>query len=410
MRFLFTTSNWRGNYFCMVPLGWALQAAGHQVRVACPPEQADAIAHAGLVPVPVLEGLDVMRLERMARYSEALAGEHPLLPLHPVTGRPVSRLDEFDPEAAWPPFWEQTLASMRRSCDNAVGFAREYRPDLVVWDLMSEEGALAAAVTGVPAVFHPPGMYGTVEIVDGEDMSPGDPSGSFPRHGLGRWGRGDIGYVLDPSPPSVHPPVGDALRLPVRYVPYNGPGAMPDWVLDRPRRPRVSLIWGNAATAMYGTQVPALRYAIDAALAAGAEVVLTAGAAQVEALGTLPDRVRVLRDFPIHLLLPTSDVIIHQGSANGLMPAAAAGVPQLSLALSVDQVLPSERLARTGAVVTLRGLTAGPAEIRSAVEALLTDPRYAAAADRVRAEMAAQPSPAQLVATLERLAGHLIPV
>ncbi|SBT42838.1 nucleotide disphospho-sugar-binding domain-containing protein [Micromonospora auratinigra] len=409
MRILLTVSNWRGNYYCTVPLAWALQAAGHEVRVACVPEQAGAVTEAGLVPVPVLHGPDVMLLERLTRYGEARAAGAQLPP-HPLTGEPVDDPDAFDLDAAWSRVWDETLETMRRSGDAAVALARAWRPDLVLWDLMSEEGALAAEVTGVPAVFHPPGLFGTVEIVDGEDMSPGDPAGSFARHGLGSWGRDRIRYVVDPSPRSVALPMPGATRLSVRYLPYNGPGAMPPWVLDRPARPRVCVIWGNAATAMWGTRMPALRDAVDAAVAAGADVVLTAGDRQVDALGELPPQVRVLRNFPVHMLLATSDVVVHHGSANSLMPAAAAGVPQLSLAVSNDMELVSGRLAGTGAVLTLPARHAAPDEIHRALHALLHDPAHREAAHAVRDEMAGQPAPADLVGPLERLArtGELV--
>src|SRR4051794_38737813 len=102
MRVLFTASNSGGHYFCMIPLGWALQAAGHEVRVACPPTQAAAIYSAGLIPVPVLDGIDLEYWARLTRYQEAVAGtlNLPGMPMHPDTGERVSDLGEFDVAAA----------------------------------------------------------------------------------------------------------------------------------------------------------------------------------------------------------------------------------------------------------------------------------------------------------------------
>ncbi|NUS82192.1 MAG: glycosyltransferase, partial [Streptomyces sp.] len=53
MRVLFTTWSSGGHLAPMVPLARAFLAAGHQVRVAVPSGCAAAVAHAGLVPVPV---------------------------------------------------------------------------------------------------------------------------------------------------------------------------------------------------------------------------------------------------------------------------------------------------------------------------------------------------------------------
>jgi len=409
MRVLFTTTSWRGSYFCLVPLAWALQAAGHEVRLACSPEQSEPIRHAGLVPVPSLEALDIMRMERMARYAQACAAPNaPASPpvLHPLTGRPVRDLAEFDVAGESPAFWEECRKIFGRNTDAAVCLVENWRPALVVHDLMSPEGALAARVAGVPSVYHSPGMFGTAEEGEeaGTELTPDDPGGACQRHGIEPWDRSQIEYALDPSPAAVAPPFGSALRIPVRYVPYNGPGAMPMWTLERPTRPRVCLIWGNSATAIFGPRVPALRHAVDAVLALGAELLLTAGREQVAGLGPLPPTVRVLENFPLHLLLGGCDLVIHQGSVNGLMTAAAAGLPQLALGLTDDQQIIGERFARTGAGRVLPGLSAGRAEIEQTIRALLADPRFRAAARETAAGMAASPAPADLVPLLERLA------
>jgi UDP:flavonoid glycosyltransferase YjiC (YdhE family) len=401
MRALFTTSNWPGHWFCMVPLGWALQAAGHEVRVACPPEQADRISTAGLIPVPVLSGPDMMLMARLGNYVDAVMGKRTLpgLPPHPITGEPVASLDEFDLATEGPRIGEQIGEGLRRSGDAAVALARSWSPDLVFNDMTAEEGQLAAAALGVPAVHCTPGLYGTVEPADGVDLGPADPTGAFPRHGLGDWDRSHIRYVLDPTPESVPLPFGDATRMPVRYLPYNGAGELPDWAVLPADRPRVTVIWGSSVD-----PAPALHTAIRTAVDAGAEVLLTVSPEHLAVLGDLPDAVRVLQQFPLHLLLATSDAIIHHGSGNSLMTAAAAGVPQVALPNNDDQIPVSRRLAETGAVVALPALAATADEVRTAVRAVLEDDVYRKAARRVREEIEAQPAPADLVPALEHLA------
>ncbi|MGW0534416.1 nucleotide disphospho-sugar-binding domain-containing protein [Streptomyces sp. NPDC003032] len=410
MRVLFTVSNWGGHYFCMVPLGWALQAAGHDVRVACPPAQAGAVREAGLIPVPVLESPDLTYWARLTRYQEAVEGRSPLpgLPPHPVTGRPLKDLAEFDAAGAAARFWAEMPGVIERSYDAAVAFGRAWRPDLVVHDLLAPEGALVARLAGVPAVYHSLGLFGAAETEHGVDLGLEDPTGSFARHGAEPWDRTQISHVIDPSPDGALPPHGTALRLPVRYVPYNGPGASPPWLHEPAAGPRICVLWGYSATAMYGPHVPAFGHAVRAAAAHAAEVVLTASEEQVASLGPLPSHVRVLREFPLHLLLPTCDMIIHHGGASAFMTAAAAGVPQLSLTLSDEWEVFGARMAGTGAAVVLSGLTADGAEIDRATAAMLSDADRREAAARIKEENAARPTPADLVAELEELAeaGH----
>ncbi len=405
MRVLFTTSNWAGHYYCMIPLGWALQAAGHEVRVACLPGQADAISGAGLVPVPLMDGPDMMYTARLALYARVAGGEIelPTLPLNPLTGERVRSLGEFDVAAAQAQFLPEYNRAVRRSWDRTREFARTWRPDLVCHDVLAEEGALAAQELGVPSIYCAPGLFGTTDDELDLDLDTRDLLNSVAREGAKPWSRDDITHVLDPSPPSTVPPMGNALRLPVQFVPYNGRGELPTWLASRSSRLRICVVWGRSATGIFGPEVPALREAILAAAAHEAEVVVTAGAEQVQALGPLPDNVRVLRDFPLHLLLQVSDAVIHHGSDNCLMNAARAGVPQLALALAGDQIVFSRRLSATGAVVALRGLSATAEEVRDGVERLFDAALHHAAA-QLQEEILANPTPSLVVDTLERMA------
>ena len=53
MRVLFVTFPWKTHFFLSVPLAWALQTAGHEVRVASEPALTDTITGAGLTAVEV---------------------------------------------------------------------------------------------------------------------------------------------------------------------------------------------------------------------------------------------------------------------------------------------------------------------------------------------------------------------
>jgi UDP:flavonoid glycosyltransferase YjiC (YdhE family) len=197
--------------------------------------------------------------------------------------------------------------------------------------------------------------------------------------------------------------MGSALRIPVRYIPYNGPGHLPAWLLRQRTRPRVCVLVGTSAAAE-AAEIPPRRAAIEAVLDRGAEVVLTTTPQQRQALGPLPEGVRTLDSYPLGLLLTASDAVIHHGSANALMTAAAAGVPQLALHFTDEQGVVSRRIAATGGGVALPVLDTDPDDVARAAVAALTEPGFGAAAGRLRAAVETQPAPVDLVVPLERLA------
>lgn len=408
MRIMFTASNWAGHYMCMVPLAWALRGAGHEVRVACSPSQERGVASTGLMPVPVLDGPDMMESARLAFYVQAMytppqAGPRPL-PLHPFTGRPMESLNDFD-AGELRDFWKKSIEAVQRSYDNAVSFGDHWRPDLVVHDIMAVEGALVAALRGVPSVYASPGFIGTVETEPGLDLVSADPLSCFEKYGV-EWGRDRIQYAVDPSPDVAVPPLGGALRLPMRYVPYNGAQGVDPWQLGPVRGKRVCIVWGNSASGVFGANVPALRHAVDAAVQQGAEVVLTAPAEQVEELGTLPAGVRVLRNCPVELILPHCDLLVHHGSANCYMNGIVAGIPQLALALNYDTLICGRRIDPAGATVTLSGLEATAEKVEEALRKALFDHRYRLAAEKLRDGVERAPSPAVVAGLLTRLAAE----
>jgi UDP:flavonoid glycosyltransferase YjiC (YdhE family) len=405
MRVLFSVSSWPTHYASMVPLGWALQAGGHDVRVLCPPSQTIPVMNAGLLPVPILDGMDVAVANRLTYLREAVDGRwpYPWLPLHPVTGRPMSSLADFDGAE-----YQRTIEPefVRRSAhghDEAIRFAREWRPDLVVHDPVSTEGLLAAGVLDVPAVLSLWGPVGTHEA-DGVRILPHDISRAFERHGFGGFGPDSIEHVVDPCPTAVEPPVL-AERLPVRFIPYNGGGVAPDRPAEPTGRPRVVVSWSTALTSMSGPNSYILPRIVAALADLPIDLVLTATGPDVAALGAVPANVRVLERCPLHLVLPGCGAIVHHGGAGSAMTALAAGVPQLGITFAAEQACVADRIASAGAGRQLRGDLASAEAIREAVSALLDEPRYLETANRLREENARRPSPMELVASLEKLAG-----
>src|SRR5437763_75827 len=207
MRVLMSSWAWPSHYMPLVPLGWALRAAGHDVRVASQPALARVITDSGLVAVPVGKDLDHAEVQR-----QAMAGLH---------------------------------------------------------------------LTAVPAA---------------------------------------------PAP-------GASMRgwQPVRYMPYNGPAVLPDWLQEPSQRRRVCVSWGTSTTRIGGPELFVPPKVIDAVRDLDMELVVTLRAADVAALGDVPHGVRVVDSLPLHLVLPFCDALVHQGGNGTLLTAALYGVPQLVL-------------------------------------------------------------------------------
>src|SRR5687767_9215906 len=83
MRVLITTMPAAAHLYPYVPLAWALQSAGHEVRVASHPDMADTIVKAGLTAVAVGEKEDLGGAVRAAGDDERLQRIVDALPLGP---------------------------------------------------------------------------------------------------------------------------------------------------------------------------------------------------------------------------------------------------------------------------------------------------------------------------------------
>lgn len=406
MRVMFAVSDYRPHYFPMVPLGWALQATGHQVRVLCAPGQAPLVDSTGLTPVPWLDDVELLKLTRIWNHWQQRCGAVPddlQLPLlNPETGDEIDSLDEFD--------WRRFLRSdwwpgetMSRRIRTMVSFARQWRPDLVLHDLLYLDPVVAARDIGVPALCHLTGPIGTAETGWGLDFVPQWFSEEFDRHGVPGDGRSLIDTVVDICPPSMAPPTG-ARRLPMRYVPYNGAGAMPEWAGSTPDRPRVCVMWSNTLVHLYGTRSFVVPTILDALAGLDVEVVLTMNADALRAIGAVPDNVRLLEHCPVHILQESTDVMVHSAGAGALLTAAAAGVPQFLVTFGAEYRANGRRLAATGAGMQTEGVGLEPETVRKGVRALLEERVYRAGAEALRREMQCMPTPADSVQELESIA------
>ena len=210
---------------------------------------------------------------------------------------------------------------------------------------------------------------------------------------------------LDPVPAPMQVPLPGPSR-PIRFVPYNGPAVLPDWLRHPADRARVCV---TAGTMMAGAGLTGgldLAGIVRAVADLDVEVVVVLDRAQQRGLGQLPANVR-LADAPLalHLLLPSCAALIQQGGAGTTMTALACGVPQLILPQVSDQHFNGERLAATGAGHWCSPADADAGAVRDLVGELLGNGPCRAAAELMRERVQQRPTPAAVAAELADLAG-----
>lgn len=383
MRVLMLSTPYPTHFTPLVPLAWALRAAGHEVLVAAQPDVTDAATGAGLSTVDVgdrFHGLELIR-------SSLVPG----LRLLQMTGR-MQRSD-FNRAS---PFWG---VHARYHLTRYAEVARWWQPDLIVSEQMEFTGAIIAAAMGIPSIRH----RWTVDPLSdaGRDNAAEHLDGACRRLGLD--GYPDVTMLLDPCPPALQLP-DVTLGEPIRYVAYNGAGSMPDWAAERRASRRVCVCLGRQVLTLNG--VPLFRSIIDSFDGiADTEAVVTVPEQYHAQLGPVPSSVRVVTPAPLNLVLDSFDAVVHHGGANTAMTATAFGLPQLVLPQLQDQFITADRLAATEAGVVLDTATDqdNPAAIRAALESMLGEPAHRKAAGELADAIAAMPSPATVVAGLERL-------
>lgn len=383
MRVLF--ASWGGGHFPpLVPLGWALRAAGHEVLVACHPPETGPIVAAGLGALPVGPDLDMFALMRARRGGGS-------------TPRPESESGGGDRGYAGMVQLGETVADAL--ADDLLAFCRTWSPDLVVYEPASLTGPLVARVLGIPAAR----QLWTCDFTAPVNGFPAMVASPLARRfGLPEYDTvGDL--TLDPCPSRLQ--VRDDLpRQPVRYVPYNGPAVEPAWLREPKDRPRICVTWGTSLHNLGAHRMRHVPRVVEALADIDAEIVVAVLDAHRDLFADLPANVRAVGPVPLHLLLPTCDMAVHQGGGGTLMTMMAAGTPQVVVPSVADQIFNAGHLAAAGVAVHVPGREDVAAEdVRAAVLEVLGDPSYRRAAERLRAEHLARPAPAEVVPVLERL-------
>ncbi len=276
----------------------------------------------------------------------------------------------------------------------------DFRPHLVVAEMLELAGHALGARLGIPVVTHgispqyPSSMaplFATALESARESAGPDVPSlAEYLAH-----------PYLDLGPRSLVPPD----PLPRRAVPIRpNPGfgsrdGLADLFVDLPHDRTVHLTLGTVVD----REGAVLREAIDALRDLPVNLVVATGPGiDPAALRPRLDHV-VVRDFVEHgEIMPNADVLVSQGGSGGLLSALSHGIPQVVVPLGADQFHNAEAVVRAGAGVAVTPFAVH--DLRRAVEQALDDPELARGALRLRSEIRRMPSPEQTVPLLEALA------
>jgi UDP:flavonoid glycosyltransferase YjiC (YdhE family) len=387
VRALFCFVNGPSHFEPLVPVASAVQGAGHIVAVACSPWR---------VPVVEAAGFEAF----------AIGASSPEPPARRLPLREVDMARE-----------EQTVREVfadraaRRRATGVRALAADWRPDVIVADELDFGAVVAAEAFGVPhavvlvlaagSLVRADVVADTLDQVRREHGLPADPDLAEPSRYL----------VLNPFPPSLRDP---EIGLPLTAHSFRSvdlapsSGAVPSWTRSRHRDPNVYFTLGT----QFNVESGDLFSRVIAGLAQlPANVLVTVGH-QIDPaeLGRQPAHVRVERYIPQSEILPYCDAVVFHGGSGTLIGASTYGLPMVLLAMGADQPANAARCRTLGVGLSLDPVRVSPAEIRDSVLAVLQDPVYRRAAQRLQAQIAAQPDVATTVDLLEQLASGRRPL
>jgi UDP:flavonoid glycosyltransferase YjiC (YdhE family) len=364
MRILFSSVTAAGHLLPLVPLADAAAGAGHDVAFLTGAEMAEYLGSRGLLPAGPSPAELLAESQRRTGGGDA---RHP-------------------GEAAVAHF---TDTRIDLTYDEALDQARRFAPDLLVCEALDFAGPLVAAALGVPWAAHAitapmPGRLYETMLTRAEAQHTA--RGLGPRQRVA---------LVDPLPDALRLPSDPPLpadRIPVRPVAYTGDrlsAVAPPLPVERP----LVLITGGTSV----REPDLLGGLVGSVAKEGFEVVATVTP------GTLPGGAGVheIGFVPLARLLPELDTVVCTAGMGTVQAALAAGVPMVLRPVLADQPWNAERVARAGAGLVIEDA----AEAGVAVRAVLTEPRYRAAAQAAAAAIRSMPTPEAALASLLVKAG-----
>ena len=405
----------------MVPLGWALRAAGHEVRVATRPELVDTAADTGLTVVAV-GGETPGDAPGTAHDARAATGVRDLLP----STSEIADLSWRDLLSVQETLTHGRLRTVNEPIlDDLVLLCRQWPPHLMLWEPTTVAGAVAAEACGAAHArfLWSLDLYGaTRERFLSRQAEQGSGRSDDPlrewlaphaeRHGVGfgeeltrgRFSLTHLASALDGTPQGPE-------RL--RHIHYGGRTTIPSWLRDKPGQVqaldsprRVLLDWRAVEAAGGHADDKALLRVLDGlGTLENTEIVLVLPEGADENAEVPPGVSRTVGQGALHALAPTCSLAVHAGGIDTLCEVGRHGVPQLVLPDPglPDAIALADRLVTIGAGAVLSHDEAESNAVAAEAVRLMADPETTRAAERLREAVETVPTPDQLVERIEHL-------
>lgn len=462
MRILFTCYPANVHVYPLTPVATALQHAGHEVLVGFHdhPGIRGSIERVGLTPVPLgdsdehdprfrKDAAQLRSAEEVLAYAKAM------------------NLSDKDLEH-WIPYFQQVSCGMSDYgrpdlpyATDLVNFARSWKPDLVIWDpVFGPAGAVAARVCGAaharflgPCLDWPAYFHYKLEAARAEIRAAGlvdNPMTDLIRplaDKYGVWVDDELlfgQWTIDPLPEGIRMPTTRP-KVPVRWVPYAYPEPLPDWLVQKPEKPRVTLSLGESLRRFVDGDWGRTPKIFEAVADMEIELVATVNEYQLRGVERIPPNVRVIDWVPINRLLPTSSLHIHHGGNGTTLAAVANKVPHIVTDTDESMLMESlptdessefvvksgtdfgvvedaepettfkipakhvmgpiwaEHVTKYGAGIRLNYQKESVEEIRTQIDRVLTDTSFQKGARTLYNNWLGTPTPSQIVPIIEQL-------
>ena len=421
MRILLTCIEEPSHLRTMVPLAWGLMAAGHDVRAAGGPGITTTILEAGIPSVTVgIPSSAAELLSMAADQGDSLENE-----LTDWT-RPQDTTED----------WETALLRYQVAVpmafalyndpmvEDLVDLARDWRPDLILWESLTYAGAIAAAASGIPhaRVNWMHDIYGAMRetsvarLAEQPEEDREDPLREWFESHLHPYGAEFEEHLVsglwtfDLIPPSQQFTTS-LHRVPVRPLAYTSKAALPLDVPERGVRPRVCLTAGVSLQETFGVDFLDVETIADALADLDVEIVAAIPPEQAAAWIHRPANVIHAGFVPLNFLLSSCSAVLHHGGFGTWAHALAAGIPQHITAICHgDLTIKGDYLVKSGAGILRHPSHVSPGQLREDVTALVSDSAYQSAATALADEVRAIPSPAEIAANLAPIVEAYVPI
>lgn len=289
--------------------------------------------------------------------------------------------------------WQGYVAPVTRFMLPAVEAAIDaYQPDMLLVDQHAIAGALAAHRHGLPWATLAP-----------TSMELGDPYRDLPT--VKAWIRDQIAAMWTNAGMAGSPP-HDLRYSPHLVLAFTCPmlaGPPPPGVemvgAALARRPAVGFPWDRFDSAKRHLLVTVGTLSTDvaedffrrttAALRPLADRVQPILVAPADLIADPPAGAIITSHVPMLDLLPRLDAVLTHGGLNTVCEALAHGVPLIVAPIKSDQPINATQVAAAGAGIRVKFHRAGPDQLRAAICAVLDEPSYRLAAERVRVDLRA---------------------